>query len=305
MLWVGGKETTAMKTKRTKTIEAWAGGFAIALTLAASPAKAQTYRLASHKAINGFEKVQLADGSTVYLGDAVPSGAKPCSTHNKGRDHTCTAAELSLSGSLAARIAMSVQRTGANLIAVSRDNVLIELSEIDAVSLSTITLRNTRQVQQAVDVGTAVVTLSTRSASVTPGDAVTVDVFVSGVDQLRTFQVSVEATGGTSGSLDRVEASVDRERADYVFATIQAIDAADQLHGRVGATTMGGSVNAQDKRYLGTFTFMASRDASGTFGFTVRPLLSFLSDAIAQDLAYRTTANAVQVATGKTTRVTR
>lgn len=277
----------------------------MATTLAASPVEAQTYRLASEKAIRGFQKVSLTDGTTVYLGDTVAHGAKSCSTHSKSRDHACAASALALSDQSAARVAVSVQRTGADLIAGTDNTGVTELSAIASVGVDALILGNTRAVEQVRDDVTPVVSLRSSATTVSPGDAVDVDVYVSGADQLRTFQVSVEATGGTSGSLDRVSNGVDSDREDYVFSTIPSIDAADQVHGRVGATTIGGSVNATDAQYVGTFSFVASRDASGTFNFTIRPLHSFLNDEQAQDLQYRTTASAVQVAPRKSQRVTR
>jgi len=293
-----------MKSKRMKSIGVWVSGFVAVATMAASPALAKTYRLASRQATAGFEMVRLADGSALYLGDVVEAAAKSCDISHKRQGHKC-AATLSLSGDAAARVAMRVQRTGVNLLATSQDNTVTELAEIDSVGVGGIALRPAHPVREVGDTKTALFSLSADSAAVVAGDAVSVDVFVSDVPQLRTFQVAVEATGGASGSLDRVGASVDRNRTDYVFASTEAIDAADQQHGRIGATTMGGSVTAQDAQYLGTFTFVASRDASGSFEFVVRPRLSFLSDADVQDIAYRANASTVRVAKKTTTRTIR
>lgn len=292
-----------MKTQQT--MMGWVGGFSAAVLLTAASANGQTYRLASNGAIEGFEKVVLTDGSTIFVDATEATGVTSCFGNAGTHDHACIASALSLDRSRSARLVSRMQRTGANLIATIRGHAVSQVAEIDAVGMDTVTLRHARQVQPVAGTSVTVVTLTPRSKTVIPGEDVVVDVFISSVDPLRTFQVAVEAHGGASGTLERVEASIERERPDYVFAGIQAIDAADQNHGRLGATTFGVSVDASGTRYAGSFVFLASPDASGTFRVSVRPQLSFFTNDQAQDMPYRTLAAEVRVAVTKTIRAIR
>ena len=149
---------------------------------------------------------------------------------------------------------------------------------------------------QVTAVDAPVVTVVPQEAMGAAGDRFTVDVYISGVADLRTYQVALDTWGGATGSLTREDLSVDVDRADYVFGAAQAIQASDPVHGRIGAVLFDGSVDAADSRYLGSYTFQASRNASGTFTIGVQPGgNTFLADSRTQRMPFRTAAATVTV----------
>jgi len=97
-----------------------------------------------------------------------------------------------------------------------------------------------------------------------------VDVFVDHAKGLRSYQVTLDVTGGTSGQLNRADVKVDKTRTDFVFGTDQSIVADDKAGGRAGAVLFDGSVDVEKGGYLGTFAFQPTADASGSFSVNVR-----------------------------------
>lgn len=137
------------------------------------------------------------------------------------------------------------------------------------------------------NVGTTI-TVVPRQTSIMPGDAVTADVFVAGASDLRLYQVAVDATGGTAGKLSLENMVIDKSRADYVFGTLQLVDAVDMTQGRMGSVLFSGGVEAAQPMYVGTYTFRSSTDASGTFYVQIRVGRdSFLQNSVDEAIAYR------------------
>jgi hypothetical protein len=146
-----------------------------------------------------------------------------------------------------------------------------------------------------VPVGSAL-TIVPREASGRSGDLFTVDVFLSGATNVRTYQLSIDTAGGRSGSLAREEAYIDADRTDYVFGTQHAIKAVDDVHGRMGAVLFDGGVNAPTAMYLGTYAFRASSDAEGDFTITARPDgETFLNDPEHVQLPFRVQTATISV----------
>ena len=145
----------------------------------------------------------------------------------------------------------------------------------------------------------ATITLVARRARVFPDRPVSVDIFVSGMVDLRTFQVALEVSGGTAGSMTIEDMQIDRARSDYVFGTLQKVDAADLIGKRVGGVLISGGVNATEMSYLGTATLRPSADARGTFRVTVnagnRSTLLWTSDNV--PVRFQTEAASISVGT--------
>ncbi|UCC29309.1 MAG: hypothetical protein JSU86_14035, partial [Phycisphaerales bacterium] len=143
---------------------------------------------------------------------------------------------------------------------------------------ATISGLSSTQVQRITDLlsGGAVVpggpamTLVPSQRTLQAGGALTMDLFVSGVADLRVYQAALDVTGGTRGSLVVEDLSINSERPDFVFGTQQKLDAVDQVGGRMGAVLFAGGVDATSSKYLGTFTLRASDDALGTFSVNLR-----------------------------------
>lgn len=131
---------------------------------------------------------------------------------------------------------------------------------------------------------------------VVPGGTVTVDVFVSGVTALNSYQVTVQPmlTGG-AGTLTLDHCQVDESRPDFVFAGLGTTSACNPALQQVVSVAAGSApvdVPASTQAYLGTFTFEVSGDATGatTFEFQIRTepdslLLDPLSSSITFDVA--------------------
>ena len=135
-------------------------------------------------------------------------------------------------------------------------------------------------------VGSAL-TLTSVRATVAPGDSVDVEVLVSDVDDLRVYQLQLQALEGERGGLVLEGMTVDKARADFVFGRDFVIDAVDMIGLRVGALRFDGGVKVEQAQYLATFHFRATADAKGTFRINVlEGEESFLADSSSQKIDY-------------------
>jgi len=101
---------------------------------------------------------------------------------------------------------------------------------------------------------------------VLPGATLKVHVLVSGVTDLRAYELSVAVVGGTHGRFDPVDMAIDSSRSDYVFGDVQSFHAVDRRQTRMAnAVIASGSSSPSGNGYLGSFVFRASPDAKGTF----------------------------------------
>lgn len=245
------------------------------------PAKGDTVtlRLGSDTASRDLEKVAVGDRTLYVAAKATLSSGEVVSTESiASRDGSDV--ELTLTPKGAAHLAELMDRhDGRQAVLFSgRKAILAGALSFDRESgVATITGLSADQADQFTNVIQNRIVISdgptmrvvADQSSIAPGDAVTVDVFVSGVPSLRTYQVKVGTTGGQSGRLGFEDLWVDHERADYVFGTAQKLDAVDRTGGRIGGVLMTGGVNAVQSRYLGSYTFRASPDASGTFEINI------------------------------------
>ncbi len=127
------------------------------------------------------------------------------------------------------------------------------------------------------------------SLLIQPGEQVNVDVLVSSADEnspvdLAGYQVALQVTGGTGGSLTLTEVTVDDARQDYVFLANSSNDLVmiDQGGARMGNTLTDGNDVAvtTDPRYLTTFSYVPTEGAEGEFHVHVKPAeQSLLLDA--------------------------
>ena len=130
----------------------------------------------------------------------------------------------------------------------------------------------------------ATIFLIPKATKVRPGQAVSIDVYVSGIYQVRGFQVAVEPTGGQGGMLKLIECVVDETRPDYIFQSQRTVSTAADY--QMMAAMFSGATDAESPAYLGSYHYVASQDAKGTFkiGFSPdqhdEPLTMFQDDAI-------------------------
>ncbi|MBI1825419.1 MAG: hypothetical protein HY287_05645 [Planctomycetes bacterium] len=121
-----------------------------------------------------------------------------------------------------------------------------------------------------------------------------VDVFVDGAKGLRSYQVTLDVTGGTSGQLSRTDLTIDQKRTDFVFGTDKTIIADDKAGGRAGAVLFDGSVDVDKNGYLGTYAFQPTADAKGSFSINVRVgTETILGDPRNKDMEYSAGPDAI------------
>ncbi len=296
--------------RRFKLVTAvWMVGLSVTLVSAANAGerakpvgkeRAISFRAAAATAQDGFERMSLRGGQDVYVSGEVlftENEIVSIETVDLGYGQ---ALELSLTPEAAGKLRdgpvdrLAIVRNG-RLIAAPRVETITAdgAARVTDMSPDQVTrLSRMIRARAAVPVG-AILQVVAREAAGQAGGLFTVDVFVRGAANIRTFQVALDATGGQSGSLTREEIWIDVDRADYVFGSAQAIKAVDETHGRMGAVLFDGGVNASGPVYLGTYTFQASSDADGTFTITARANGdTFISDPNHTHMPFR-----VQVAT--------
>lgn len=233
-------------------------------------AEAVSFRAASGGSHAGFEKTTMGDGSVLYIAQRPAfDGSGIVASAAAGRD----AVDLTLSS----EANQALVKAGAEKLAIYQDGRLVSVAAIHSqdnqgnLRLSGLSQADVSRLTgfQAVASGPQMKVVA-RQSSGRAGDLFTFDIYASGVTDLRTFQATLDASGGTAGSLTREEARMEKTRGDYAFGKLNAIDAVDEVGGRMGATLIDGSVDAIAPMYLGTVTYRASQDAAGPFNVKVR-----------------------------------
>ncbi|GAG22651.1 unnamed protein product, partial [marine sediment metagenome] len=207
--------------------------------------KPLSFRLATTSPTQGFEAMSLGDGETVYVASrAALAGGAVASAEaieaRKGSD-----LELSLTAEGVRRMGAVTRKSGADHLAIFSQGKLMAVGgmKFDAAGarlvVSGLSPDQTGRVIRLVGgssfaPGQAVMTLVPSQSRVQPGRAVTVDIFIRGVADLRTYQVTVEVTGGQRGELAVEDMQIDSARSNYVFGTLQKIDGVDMTGNRVG-----------------------------------------------------------------------
>jgi hypothetical protein len=110
-----------------------------------------------------------------------------------------------------------------------------------------------------------VVSLRPSVRKIHAGSTFEVDVYATGIVDLRTYQLSLVTRGGDTGAVTVEALRIDENRTDYVFVDVDSIAAVDLAGKRLGATTLARGVTGEGPVYLGTFMLRASPDASGEF----------------------------------------
>ena len=112
-----------------------------------------------------------------------------------------------------------------------------------------------------------------------PEEWLYVDVFTAATDELGAYEVALEVTGGTAGTLVLADIDVDAERSDYVFGSATTIIVKNVAEGRVGVVREGGGMEITGTKYLATFVYQPASGASGVFEVALKgDGASFLND---------------------------
>jgi len=236
---------------------------------------AVTFRAATSTATPDFEKMTLENGEVVYVSprvtftnDEVVSALRGAGRNDLDLTITSDAADRIGRGE-ADRVAVFVKGRLTAAPTMTNDN---EAGRVSISNLSDAELTRLSGLLGASTQGMvgATMRIVPRQTSAQPGDIVTVDVFVSGAPNLRTFQFALDAVGGRSGELTRELGRIEEQRADFAFGSARAIKAVDDSRGRAGGTLFEGHVDATQPMYVGTFDYKVSDDASGSFVIKIR-----------------------------------
>lgn len=243
----------------------------------------------------GLTAIETRDGETLYVGSTslIAGGATFAGTFRaEGSDGVVlsgTRSELH-PGDLVVAV-----RGGAHVATLSVETVDSRTGQV--------TLRgsNAGATDLSLADGTAaVIEFVPAQASVRAGRSVRVDVYVSGAENLRAYQVAPRVLTADSGELGFASGRIDESRADYVFAGRQTIAAFDTEGWRFGSIMYEGGVRADERAYVGSFELTTSPDASGTYliGANV-DASTFLADLNSAAIDYRVAFGTVQVNAAK------
>lgn len=257
-----------------------------------------SFRLASYAAESGFEAQALPNGRTVYVSPEEAFRVNEVANLATSPSDDGQLMTISLRPGVAEQLALRTTQIGADAVAIVRSGRLMSAGTISSIGIDATTITGmsgaeTTRLQRLIasrglaDAGT-VVTVVPQQATAAPGDSVTVDVYVSNVEALRTYQFALDVSAGAFGSLTRDYGVVDVAHADYVFGGGEVIQAVDEVNGRFGAVMIYGGADAPTRRYLGSYTYQVSPDASGTFRISVREgTISFLNSVAGANLPFR------------------
>ena len=259
-------------------------GFALVSTAGAgerakssSKDRAVSFRLASTSSQDGYQRMSVRGGEDFYVSSQALFTQEQVVSIKTVDARNGKALELTLTPEAASKLG----NASADRLAIISQGRLIAAPRVDTINsdgvarVTDLSPDQVTRLSRVIRARVAVQAASTlqvvpREASGSAGSLFTVDVFIRSAETLRTYQVALDVTGGTSGSLSREEAWMDVDRADYIFGDAQAIKAVDEVGGRMGAVLMDGAIQAVGSVYIGTFAFRASDDANGTFSINAR-----------------------------------
>jgi len=254
--------------------------------------------LASSSPQAGFSQMRTSTGEQFYVSpratwtslDVLSVDTLP------GRDGETLS--MRLSGSATNRLAGQLRRVDDTRVAIYSGKSMIAVAEVNqdgSLTIDGISPANSQQLRRVVDVDPVVPAgpLVTVVAAGQLNGEFLVDVYVEGVDALRGYQVRLTAGGGQSGSLELQRVAIDEAREDFVFFGSQTIGANSPLMRQVASVRFDGPTAANQARYIGTYAYTASNDASGLFRVNVEPGNdSVLVDGQSKEMGFNVGADA-------------
>ncbi len=123
-----------------------------------------------------------------------------------------------------------------------------------------------------IAIATPRVFLSPEVSTIIPDVPLSIDVYVENVTDLRLYEVVLEVTSGSGGSLDLTDLTIDEARTDFVFAGIPSLVClTDPEELRITCTPLSDDCVSvvETPAYLGTYTFVAPPGVGGTFHVSI------------------------------------
>jgi hypothetical protein len=229
-------------------------------------------RPAAQEAVSEYQAMTL-EGRTIYvsprtlLSDGELTGVEAVATHS-GADVTLTLTPTGVerlgSGTPGQQVAIFAAGT---LVSVGTLSVDAATGTATISGLPSGAAQRLVQMVAREPVAPAGPRFSVRPSAtqLRPGGTVDVDVYLSGTQGLRAYQVTLGVSGGDSGQLAVEDNWIDAARPGYVFGALEKLDAVDRSGDRMAGLLIYGNVDAVEPAYLGTYTLRASPDAAGTF----------------------------------------
>ncbi len=121
-------------------------------------------------------------------------------------------------------------------------------------------------VQEPVAVAEAMLKVMPTRRAVRPGDDVEVHVFVrEPLEDLQSYQLHLGVSGGNRGELELIDIVIENRR-DYAFSGLpDATEAVNAVTAQMFCALQAGGVITRGDRYLATYIYRATADASGVF----------------------------------------
>lgn|GEM_PF-5788646 len=237
---------------------------------------AVNFHLASSSPQAGFRQITTSDGHRVYVSPRATWTSLDVLSVDSTPGRSGETLSVRLSGSATSRLTDQVRRVSDTKVAIYSGNSMIALADVNqdgSLRVSGISADRSQQIRQVVESTPAIP--AGPLVTVVPAGQVNgrylVDVYLEGVEALRAYQFHLTAGGGDSGSLDLKDVTIDETRQDFAFHGSQTISANNALLGQLAAVRFDGPVPAVDAKYIGTYTFVPSRDAEGLFRVNVEP----------------------------------
>ena len=230
-----------------------------------------SFHRASASASKGLRQTTMPSGEVLYVATRATWTTLDVVSAERTSDGTV---EITFSGDVARRLLNLSQRSDAR-VAVKLDGRLASSGTIDGDGRVTFGDLSAEQITRVTRLSNAEpITLAGAVVTVVPAgsskDHHFVDVFVHGVSGLRSYQTTLVVGGGESGRLELTQVTIDKDRADYVFGDSEIVQATSPISARLAAVRYTGTVDVGEPAYLGTYTFVSSPDASGTFRVNVQ-----------------------------------
>lgn len=230
--------------------------------------------LVSSSPQEGFRPVTTTAGSRIYV-SARPTWTSLdvlSVTELPGRSGSTLA--MRLSGNASNRLTEQMNRVRDTQVALFSGKSIIAMAEVSpdgSLTITGITPDRSERIRRIVDsapVAPSGPLVTVVAAGQVDGEYL-VDVYVEGVDSLRGYQVRLTTGGGESGSLELRHVGIDQAREDFVFHGSNVINANAPLLRQLASVRSDGPVAADEARYIGTYAFTPTPDASGLFRVNV------------------------------------
>lgn len=232
--------------------------------------------LASSSPQAGFRPVQMSTGDRMYVSPRATWTSLDVLSVDTLPGRSGPTLSMRLSGSATNRLTDQLGRVSDTRVAIYAGKSVIAVANVGRDGSLTVegiapdTSQQIRRVVDSVPVAPAGPLVTVVAAGEARGQYL-VDVYVEGVDSMRGYQIRLTTGGGESGELELNDVTIDDSREDFVFFGSQTIGASSARIRQLASVRFDGPTTATDAKYLGTYAYTPTGDASGLFRVNVEP----------------------------------